>query len=92
MEKELMMDRAGKKLQKLHAVIEWLMQHWTDFPGNLFQLEDGEAVPFDIKAFLYDIVCRDFADAITPAIAKNWHLIAKHEGVVLPDSDSDEEV
>lgn len=87
MPENLMMDKAGKKLQQLHAVIEWLLQHWTHFPDNLYELVDGNYLPFDVKEFLAEMARQDFANAITPAIGENWRLIAKAEGVVLPDDE-----
>lgn len=81
----LMMDKAAKKLEKIHAVSGWILEHWTHFPENLYKLVEDEYVPFDVKEFLVDLVQQDFANAITPAIRENWKLFAPGDNVTLPD-------
>jgi hypothetical protein len=89
--KKLTMDKAGKRLQRLHSVIEWLLEHWTSFPENLYELVDSEYLPFNVKEFLFEMVREDFADIITPAIGDNWRWLAKDDGVrdeaLLPEDD-----
>ena len=81
---ELTMDRAAKKLEKIHAVSGWILEHWNHFPDNLHREIEGVMCPFDIREYLSELVRQDFANAITPAIRGNWRLFAPEEGVTLP--------
>jgi hypothetical protein len=85
--KKVTMDRAGKRLQQLHSVIEWMIDHWQEFPGNL----EPKDLPFNVKEFLFEMVRKDFASIITPAIGDNWRWLAKDDGVtdpaLLPEDD-----
>lgn len=84
---ELTMDRAARRLRQLHSVIDWLLNHWSHFPDNVFQLivtADGEPeyIPWDVREFFFELARQDFANIITPTVA--WRLMATHDNVEVP--------
>jgi hypothetical protein len=81
MNNDLMMDRAAVKLRRLHYVIEWILANYHNMPGELYQLKNGEFIPFDIKECLLELVRCDFANAITPTAM--WRAIAQNEGLTV---------
>lgn len=87
---ELTMDKAAKKLEKIHSVSGWIIEHWKHFPDDLYKLVEDEFIPFDVREFLVDLVQQDFANAITPAIKDNWKLFAPGDGVTLPEDEGGE--
>lgn len=91
MSNDTIMDRAAKRLERLHNVTGWLLDHWGEFPDNLYEQVknskgDIEYIPYDIREFLFELAQHDLANTITPAI--NWRVFTKDEGIKVEPKDN----
>lgn len=74
-DEQFIFDRVGQRLQKLHGVTGWILDHWTQFPANLYQLKDEQYVPYDVREFLVDLANQDIANSISVVI--NWEVFGE---------------
>lgn len=86
--KEMTMDRAKKRLMKLHSVIEWLLQNADHMPKDIYRIEKMDEVikfiPVNILEEIFELVRQDFANAITPM--QMWKQLGETEGFSKKDS------
>lgn len=89
-EPELTMDRAHRRTTALYNVLAFILEHWKDFPPDLYQRTDGGDVEFDMREFLFELALQKYANIITPAVL--WRMIAtKINGLTLPEGVEIEE-
>lgn len=89
-QKNLMMDRAVTRLEKVRSFIDLVLKYSRDLqePELLRVLETGDKIPFDLLTFIFDTVVQpELGNIITPAFRGNWRIIAEREGVIVPQED-----
>ena len=92
--KQVLMDKAGKRLEDHLAVVNWFHDHWHRIPEVLYDRKDTngghEYIPVYVRHYFLSLLREDFVDIITPAVKDNWTIFAADNGVVLPDEPDDD--